>query len=99
MNDIDLKMYDEIMGSKIFSDEEKEFFKIRFEKEKRRKVIYDKLDNIDFSSDEFKSLLQDLIKIDGDRCEHDRSLMGTCSACDEMDEKSANIYASLLSKN
>lgn len=96
MDEIDLKMYEEIMASKLFNDEEKEVFRTRFEKQKERNAIIDKLDRIDFSSNEFKLAMDEIIKIDGDYCEHNRSLMGTCSSCDELDKKTAQIYDSLF---
>lgn len=85
MDEFDQKLYEEIMESKLFSDEEKEIIRGRFEKTEKAKVIYDMMSNT--SPDSIKNALHKLDNLYGNYCEHDRHIMGTCAACHELAKK------------
>lgn len=58
-------------------------------KEKRRKILEKASKN---KTSNFKVVADQLRAIDGNRCEHDRSLYGTCSSCSRLEDKLRFIF-------
>lgn len=86
MNDLeDFYVFDELTSEQLarLNPEQKE---IVLKREERRKYRLNLINSLNSSnSDNHEMVFNALMNEDDDRCEHDRSIMGTCIACHEID--------------
>jgi len=93
MEEQDKQLLNDVLASENFSDQEKQIIKGRFEKAEKREALLIKCkQGIADGTMDIGNVINAVMEMTDENCEHGRDMMGTCSDCFYLEKKVAHLH-------